>query len=326
MKTVYVFMSALLVVDTFLASYFAAFNSRHVLVVEGSDAKVAMVAPVEQVKKKSEAAVAKLADQLPVRKDLLVTADGFIESKVVRPPPPQPKFAHGLALSHNEFDDLYVPDENVTTNLSMAADAEVLDKDEENLFHPEEPVTRADFVRWMLRVRQIPASKSDHVTYSDVHPDNPYYREIETATKAGFIQGYLIDGEVQKEFRPDAGITREEFAAIYCTFTGKRTRAQKLKKNDIERYLLSNAHETEVGHNTYLDIGDVSDWAYRWVAVAHQAGALKQAFSVDPYYYDDQSAYLRPNLKMTRAQAVSFLITLFGAPVRHSKRATVASS
>ena len=52
----------------------------------------------------------------------------------------------------------------------------------------------------------------------------------------------------------------------------------------------------------------------------------KQAFGVDPYYYDDDSAYLRPNLKMTRAQAIHVLITLFGAPVRHSKHTALATN
>jgi hypothetical protein len=329
MKSVYVFMSTLLIVDTFLASYFAAFNSRHVLVVEGSDANIAMVAPVEPARQTTSEKPPSPDPEPAIRKDLIVTADGFIESKLVRPvpvTPPAPKFVSRRATSHNDFDDLYVPDDITTSNMILAADAQVLDDDEEHLFRPDEPVSRADFVRWMVRVRELKPTKTDHVTYEDVKSDHPYHREIEAATRAGYIQGYLVEGAAQKEFRPDSGITRQEFAAMYCTFTGKRARAEKLSRKDIQKYLLSNTHETEVGHNTYLDVGDVSDWAYRWVAVAHQAGALKQAFNVDPYYYDDQSAYLRPNTKMTRAEAINILITLFGAPVRHLKHTTVASN
>src|SRR5208283_1482502 len=104
-----------------------------------------------------------------------------------------------------------------------------------------------------------------------------YYQDIEGATQAMMVQGYNIKGKAQKDFKPNQFISREEFGVMYGTFSGKRGRAEALKKDELEKLLTYNPVTTSYGDRSYQDVGDVDDWARKWVAVAHQAGVFEQA-------------------------------------------------
>lgn len=218
--------------------------------------------------------------------------------------------------SDKEFTDLKSTDERLQANLMKAADAGILDPTKDKQFRPNEPVTRADFARWMVRTRQVPEVRPDTPTYSDVDAANPYYGEIEGATKENLVQGYNIKDKPQKQFKPDQNITRQELAVMYGTFSGKRGRAEKLAPKDIETYLKYDPGTTETSNMTYKDVGDVDDWARKWVAVAHQAGVLEQCFDVNPYASVQEKRYLHPQQNMTRAEAVNILVKLYGASSR----------
>src|SRR5208283_6194347 len=98
-----------------------------------------------------------------------------------------------------------------------------------------DPVTRADFTLWMSRIRQVPQLSPPLQTYVDVDPWSRYYQDIEGATQAMMVQGYNIKGKAQKDFKPNQFISREEFGVMYGTFSGKRGRAEALKKDELEK-------------------------------------------------------------------------------------------
>lgn len=284
------FINVLIVVfalaDVFFITYAVGLNMRHVKVVDSS-----------------------LASAAPAPTPAPVAAP-------VATPPPAPVTTVESSTSSKSFSDLTNTDERLQKSLKDAADAGILDPTQDKQFRPNDPVTRADFTRWMVRTRQIPQATPATPTYSDVDAQNPYFGEIEGATKEMLMQGYTVKNSPQKSFKPDQNITRQEFAVMYGTFSGKRGRAEKLTKEEIEQYLRYNPSASEYQAVTFKDVGDVDDWARKWVAVANQAGVLGQCFDVNPYSTTEDKRYFHPLQMMTRAEAVNILVKLYGLQSR----------
>jgi len=88
-------------------------------------------------------------------------------------------------------------------------------------FNPQKPITRAEFVRWLVRANNaIYAASSDKVirmpeagkgkaTFSDVPPTHPDFRYIQGMADAGFAIGFD-----NKTFKPNQTLTREEMLGI----------------------------------------------------------------------------------------------------------------
>jgi hypothetical protein len=275
-------IAILLVLDTFFVSFAIGFNSRYVLVIDRS------LAPIQRA-----------VSTTPLETPASVT------TSAVEPAPTQ-------TGTEQKFSDLTATETRLQDSLKSAAKAGILDPTQDEKFHPNEPVTRADFTRWMVRIMQVKALKPAQPSYTDLPSANPYYGDIEGATAKMLVQGYALKGSASKEFRPDQFIKREEFAVLYGTFSGKRGRAETLKKDEIEKYLHYNPSTTDFGKLTYKDAGDIDDWARKWVAVAHQAGVLDQAFATDPYADENSQKFFRPQQRMTRAEAVNILVKLYG--------------
>lgn len=83
-------------------------------------------------------------------------------------------------------------------------------------FRPENPITRAEFVK--LINRTFGFTEKTTPAFGDVDKKEWYYDEISIGVKAGYIDGYEIDGKY--EFRPDAPIKRQEAAKIVAKITG----------------------------------------------------------------------------------------------------------
>jgi len=284
-----IFISVLLVLDSFFVAYAVGLNSRHVLVVDAS-----LGPPLAK-----RAAESTTVTTAPTPSTTATTAT---------PATPTP--------AATSFTDLTTADMRLQSSLKSAADSGILDPTKDKKFRPNDPVTRADFTRWMVRVRQVQPIIPAEPTYADVPGNNTYYKDIEGATRANMVQGYTVKDAARKDFKPDQFITRQEFAVMYGTFSGKRGRAETLSKDDIDKYLRYNPGTTTFGELTYKDVGDVDDWARKWLAVAHQAGVLEQSFDVSPYNSTDDKRYLRPQQKMTRAEAVNILVKLYGSQSR----------
>lgn len=286
-KPTSIFLATLLIVDSFLVAYAVGLNSRHV--------RVTKILPATSV-----APVITTSELASNSSNTVTTTEATATE------------------SSGHFTDLASTESRLQPSLSQAAEAGILDPTEDQKFRPNDPVTRADFTRWMVRVRQIPIMEPIEQTYSDVDPSNPYYKDIEGASKALMVQGYAIKASPQKQFKPDQYITRQEFAVMYGTFSGKRGRAETLDNANIDKYLRYNPATSYFGERTYKDVGDVDDWARKWLAVAHQAGVLEQCFDVNPYSSDDNKKYLHPQQKMTRAEAVNILVKLYGIQSRNA--------
>ncbi|HEY9784554.1 MAG TPA: S-layer homology domain-containing protein [Candidatus Obscuribacterales bacterium] len=283
-----IFIGALLIVDSFFVSYAVALNSRSV------DAAAVSTRPASTTTSSSTTTIARATTQ-PSRQTTNITS----ASTPAR-------------STSTSFTDLTDADSRLQSTLSQASKAGVFDVTDDKRFRPNDPVTRADFTRWMVRIRQVQPIIAATPTYSDVDSANKYYADIEGATRANMVQGYTVKGSSQKQFKPEQHITRQEFAVMYGTFSGKRSRAEKLKDADVDKYLRYNPSTSEYSTVTYKDVGDVDDWARKWVAVAHQAGVLEQAFACNPYSTKDDDKYLRPQRKMKRGEAANILWKLYG--------------
>lgn len=86
-------------------------------------------------------------------------------------------------------------------------------------FNPKKPITRAEFVRWLVRAnnaifadlpdRTLRLPETKKATFSDVAPTNKDFPYIQAMADAGFPIAY--EG---KTFKPNQVLTREEMLAI----------------------------------------------------------------------------------------------------------------
>lgn len=86
-------------------------------------------------------------------------------------------------------------------------------------FKPRDPITRAEFVRWLVTAdniyykdapkEQIRLAESDEATFVDVPATRPDFKYIQGMANAGYVIG--VD---KTHFAPDRPITREEMIAI----------------------------------------------------------------------------------------------------------------
>lgn len=141
---------------------------------------------------------------------------------------------------------------------------------EDLTFRPENPITRAEFVKTVNKV--FGYTQTTQISFKDVKKGEWYYSEVEKAVKAGYIKGYPEDNT----FRPENPITREEAAKIIATI---------MKKEDKNLDKLQ----------SYSDAKNVSDWAKEYVE-----GVLEAKYMNG---YSENNTF-RPTNNITRAEAV----------------------
>jgi hypothetical protein len=89
----------------------------------------------------------------------------------------------------------------------------------EGAFNPNQPITRAEFVRWLVKAnnaifaaipeKQIRVAESDEATFPDVPATHPDFQYIQGMANSGIAVGYD-----EKTFKPDQLLTREEMISI----------------------------------------------------------------------------------------------------------------
>jgi mono/diheme cytochrome c family protein len=139
------------------------------------------------------------------------------------------------------------------------------------LFKPNQPITRAEFVRYLVKAKEMFLSNSDSSELTDIEQlkNNKVY--IITAVENGLVQGYP-DGT----FKPGSPITRAEIAAVLA-------RSEMLETD-----------KAAVFH----------DVAGHWAAADISAVSLAKLFNG----YDDGS--FRPDSRMTRGEAAGVIYRL----------------
>lgn len=153
-----------------------------------------------------------------------------------------------------------------------------------NLFEPENKITRAEFTSILVKLLNIPLDKPKASSFDDVEVGEWYYSMVEAATKTGIINGYG-DGR----FGPNDEITREQVAVLL------------MKALEV----LGQSEDTIQGDgislkNTYSDMDKVSIWAKEYLNKAIQLGIIN-GFS---------DSTIAPNDNASRAQAGAMIVRL----------------
>jgi hypothetical protein len=143
-------------------------------------------------------------------------------------------------------------------------------------FHPQEAVTRGQFVAWLLAARGLPLVRMDRAPFVDVPTSSQYAAAVESAV----IYGILQPGGA---FRPGAPITRAD-ALVYTVRAIGHT---------FESAYMSNASVP------FSDVDGLPPLVRGAVAVA--------ALSQPPLLREPPADRLRPFDPMTRASAASLL-------------------
>jgi mono/diheme cytochrome c family protein len=140
------------------------------------------------------------------------------------------------------------------------------------LFKPDQNITRAEFVRYLVKSKQLFLSNSTDTAFSDLANNKDDKTFIITAVEYGFIDGYP-----DQTFRPKNLISRAEIAAILV-------RSEMLKA---------------VPGTAFTDVP-----ADYWAAEAIRA--VKQANLFDGY----ENGTFRPVQNMTRGEAIAVIYRL----------------
>ena len=143
-------------------------------------------------------------------------------------------------------------------------------------FRPDDEVTRAEFVSFMMRVInsaeiEMETETDDLPGFTDVEEGDWYYEHVSAAVKYELLAGYP-----DETFRPGISITREEAAVIV-------SQLQEL--------------EDEGPVRAFTDKEEISNWAESAVSTVIAAGIMAG-------YHDDT---FRPGIPITRAEAVTAL-------------------
>lgn len=150
-------------------------------------------------------------------------------------------------------------------------------------FYPQAAITRAEFVKLIVKAMDLEISSQEKVTYQDVNPREWYYPFIEAATTAGLIRG------AGESFYPEKAITREEGAVVIVRAIGLEEEGSKLVPGIIHTLLLN-----------YPDREGVSAWADEAVALA-----VRERIMIG-----QPGRALEPLAELTREEAAALIVRL----------------
>lgn len=147
-----------------------------------------------------------------------------------------------------------------------------------NIFAPNDNVTRAEFAKMISLLCKIEASGSDNTDFKDVDEDKWYAPYVKSVASNGIMQGY------EESFNPESHITREEAAAVM--FRAAES-IGKLSDNEGEA-------------KTFADGSEISLWARDAVEKLTKAGIIN----------GDENGSFMPSKNCTRAETAQMLYLL----------------
>jgi len=101
-------------------------------------------------------------------------------------------------------------------SVTVAASKKLVKGTGNNLYKPEDNVTRAEFVQMIVNILKFSPLKPHTQSYGDVHPDDWFYEPVLKAKSAGLLSALVVNGE----FKPELTLTREEMAYILAKAAG----------------------------------------------------------------------------------------------------------
>lgn len=93
-------------------------------------------------------------------------------------------------------------------------------------FHPEDQMTRAEFVTALVRSMNVESNSKTSIDFQDVKPGDWFYGNVEKAIQAGFIQ----QGDYSGAFQPNQAITRGEIAQMIARAAAPYANVPAVKK------------------------------------------------------------------------------------------------
>ncbi len=189
----------------------------------------------------------------------------------------------------NHFSNYFVKSESKTfsdvithwasNEINTMASKGIITGKSEELFVPDENITRAEFSVLISRMLKL-KSNIDKLDFNDISDDDWYYDDIVSA-----FENNIINGRSETEFDPSSSISRQETAKIISNIL--------LKNNYIQNDMS--------GINIFIDKDEISDWAKDDVALVVReeifGGVSNNSFG--------------PLENLTRAQAATIIYRLY---------------
>ncbi len=123
----------------------------------------------------------------------------------------------------------------------------------DNLFAPEDSITRAEFTAMLARMSNRDLSKPESPAFSDINKSDWFAEEVAWAKEAGIVLG------ANGKFAPDSRITRQDIAVMISRYA-----------KEIEKYDLPEVNPAE----DFEDDNAISEYAKPAVIELQQAGII----------------------------------------------------
>lgn len=210
---------------------------------------------------------------------LAVASAGALAAPAPAPPPGSPSAA---APAPRLFADL-PPDHPAAPAVGALFLAGVVQGDDQSRFRPEDPVTRAEFVKMVLGARGVAVDGACRAKFPDVPCAAWYGPYVDAAHRLA-----LVEGRGASRFEPQAPVTRQEAFVVMVRALGKWYEIRRIPWSAWAHKLAP-----------FQDAGLVADWAERSAAYLVGQGILATG--------PGQTAHLRPAAPATRAEIAVLL-------------------
>jgi immune inhibitor A len=142
--------------------------------------------------------------------------------------------------------------------IEMLASREIVDGVSRNTFDPGRNITRAEFIKLLVKGLGLETDVSGDSSFKDVKATDWFYASVETAYRYG-----LVRGDQDGLFNPGMNMSRQEMAAVLVRALGLEEEAGLMSDVEVESLL------------AFKDSSEISPWARKYVAAAVKHGLMK---------------------------------------------------
>ncbi len=165
--------------------------------------------------------------------------------------------------------------------INILAQSNIVSGRKDDIFAPEEAVTRAEFAKMLAVAFSVDSVSDDLAVFTDISKDDWYYKHVTALYLAG-----IVNGTSEKTFSPSEALTREQAVTMVTRLYEKAT-----------------SSTASVSHTSFADEDEISDWA---IISARKASRL----NIVTGFPDGTFA---PKDSLTRAQAAVIIYNLANA-------------
>lgn len=172
-------------------------------------------------------------------------------------------------------------------SIQRLAEVGIVAPDHEGNFRPDEPITRGEYVSWLLSARHLHPAQPTQAPFPDVPAIHPLAGAVETAYRLA-----LLDTDRNGNFRIGATVSRQEAVLAALRASGKDQLAH------------SAAIDEHVAGLPFQDVRQIGPAYLPYVAAAYRLGWIQGV----------SGASFRPLAPLTRAEAAAFVSRLLLPP------------